>query len=120
MSPISTLATAIVVALVASSLTVITIREPLRRQLDALCASGASATYWTRTAVAVLYLLPLFVVLTFGLPDLTRAEVTAAEVARRTIAAAAFALATIVTGMGLRIAGQRPSQRPPSPTIERY
>jgi quinol-cytochrome oxidoreductase complex cytochrome b subunit len=120
MTPLTILVTGIAVALAASTLTVIAIREPLHRQLDALCATGASATYWTRTAVTVLYLLPLFVVLVFGLPDLTRVDVTAAEVARRTIAAAAFALASIVSVMGLRIAGQRPPMRPPSPTIDRY
>jgi hypothetical protein len=119
MTAFTTLSIGIGVAFVASTLTVFAIHEPLRRQLEALCANGTSALYWTRTAVAVLYLLPLFVVLVFGVPDLTRLDATPAEVARRTIAAAAFALATIVTAMGLRIAGQRPPLRPPSATIER-
>ena len=120
MTPFSTLVTASGVALVASSLTVVTIREPLRRQLELMCTTRASVTYWTRTAVTVLYLLPLFVVLVFGLQDLTRADLTPAEVARRTIAAAAFSLTAIVSGMALRLANQRPPLRPPSATIERY
>lgn len=119
MTPFSTLAIAIGISLLASTLTVFAILEPLRRQLDASCASGTAATFWTRTAVMALYLLPLFVVLVFGLSDLSRLDMTPAETARRTIAAAAFALAAIVIGMALRLASKRQALPPPPRAIER-
>lgn len=119
MTPLSTLVTAIGIALLASTLTVIAILGPLRRQLEALCASGTTATFWTRTAVTVLYLLPLFVVLMFGVPNLTRIDITAAEIARRTIASASFALAVIVIGMALRLASGTRSLPPPPRLLER-
>ncbi len=117
MTPLSTLGLAIGIALIASTLAVIAIREPLRRQLDTLCANGTAATFWTRIAVTVLYLLPLFVVLVFAVPDVSRLDLTFAEIARRAIASAAFALVAIVIGMGLRLARVRPA--PPPRTLER-
>ena len=119
MTPFSTLVTAVGIALLASSLTVFAILGPLRQQLDASCPSGTTASYWTRTAVMALYLLPLFVVLVFGVPDLSDAHFTPAEIARRTIAAAAFSLAVIVIGMALRLAGKQTALPPPPRAIER-
>jgi hypothetical protein len=119
MTPVSTLAIAVGIALLASTLTVFAILEPLRRQLDASCPSGTSASFWTRTAVMALYLLPLFVVLVFGLPDLSRVDMTPAETVRRTIAAAAFALAAIVIGLALRLASRRQALPSPPRAIER-
>jgi hypothetical protein len=119
MTPVSTLAIAIGIALLASTLAVFAILEPLRRQLEVACPGAASASFWTRTAVMALYLLPLFVVLVFGLPDLSRVDMTPAETARRTIAAAAFALAVIVVGMALRLASRRQALPPPPRAIER-
>jgi hypothetical protein len=108
MDELVALVTAVSVALGSSTLTVVAIHGPLRRQLTALCPVDSTAAFWMRAAVAVLYLLPLFVVLVFGLPDFTLREHAVAEVVRRTIAAAAFALAAIVIGIGLRLSSLRP------------
>jgi hypothetical protein len=107
MEQLVALATAITVALGSSTLTVAAIHGPLRRQLVAACPVDSTAAFWMRAAVAVLYLVPLFVVLVFGLPDFTLHAQAAAEVMRRTIAAAAFALAAIVIGIGLRLSSLR-------------
>ena len=46
------------------------IYQPLHKLLEAICPLGFTAEFWTRAAVTVIYLLPLWVVLVFGLPDL--------------------------------------------------
>ena len=109
MSPFVALSMALGIALTASTLTVLAIHAPLRRQLAVLCPVDTTATYWMRSATTLLYLLPLFVVLAFGLPDLRLIDLGVAEIARRAIAAAAFALAAIVTGIGFRLATLRPA-----------
>jgi hypothetical protein len=53
----------------------------------------------------------LFVVLVFGVPPLKHAEVTFAEVMRRTLAAATFTLTVIVLTVGLRLASLEPAGR---------
>jgi hypothetical protein len=56
----------------------------------------------------VIYLMPLWVVLTFGLPDLNRVEFySMGEVARRGLSATSFALVTIVIATGLRLSSLR-------------
>jgi len=68
------------------------------------------AEFWTRAAVTVLYLMPLWVVLVFGLPDLGRLEyVSAGEIVRRALAAASFALVALVIATGLRLSSLRPA-----------
>jgi len=73
-----------------------------------VCPLGITAVFWTRAAVTVIYLLPLWVVLIFGLPDFTEVDLpTGGEVARRALAAASFALVAIVIATGFRLAGLR-------------
>ena len=50
----------------------VAIYHPLRRQLAALCPVDATAVFRMHSVVTLIYLLPLFVVLTFGLPRLAR------------------------------------------------
>ena len=111
MSPFTALASALGIALTASTLTTIAIHAPLRRQLAAICPVDSTATYWLRSAVTLLYLLPIFVVLVFGLPDLRLNDLGLAEIARRTLASAAFALAMIVSIITLRLASLRPASK---------
>ena len=95
--------------LVLSSGTVFAIYHPLRQLLEAVCPLGFTAEFWTRAAVTVIYLLPLWVVLVFGLPNLQRLDyVTAGEIARRALAAASFALVGIVIATGLRLSSLAP------------
>ena len=108
MIELAVVAAAITISLLLSSGTVYAIRKPLHTLLEAICPLGLTAEFWTRAAVAVIYLLPLWVVLVFGLPDLERTDYfTAGEIARRALAAASFALVGIVVAMGLRLAGLR-------------
>ena len=108
MSEISALVTVIAISLVLSSGTVFAIYQPLRRLLEAVCPLGFTAEFWTRAAVTVIYLLPLWVVLVFGLSDLQRLDhVSAGEVARRALAATSFALVGIVIATGFRLSGLR-------------
>jgi len=105
MSEFFPLITGIVISLALSSGTVFAIYHPLHRLLEAVCPLGFTAEFWTRAAVMVIYLLPLWVVLVFGLPDFTRLDyVSPGEIARRALAAASFALVAIVVGTGLRLA----------------
>jgi hypothetical protein len=108
MNQTSALFTVIAISVLLSSLTVFAIYQPLHRLLDAVCPLGFTAEFWTRAAVTVIYLLPLWVVLTFGLPDLNRVEFySAGEVARRGLAATSFALVAIVIATGLRLSSLR-------------
>jgi hypothetical protein len=108
MNEITALVTVIAISVLLSSGTVFAIYQPLRRLLDAVCPLGFTAEFWTRAAVTVIYLLPLWVVLVFGLPDLTRLDyISAGEVARRALAATSFALVGIVIATGLRLSGLR-------------
>jgi hypothetical protein len=108
MSEFSALVTVIAISLVLSSGTVFAIYQPLRKLLEAVCPLGFTAEFWTRAAVTVIYLLPLWVVLVFGLPDFQRLDLfSAGEVARRALAATSFALVGIVIATGLRLAGLR-------------
>jgi hypothetical protein len=109
MNEFGALLTVVTIALLLSTATVIAIHAPLRQLLEVVCPLGSTAEFWTRAAVTVLYLLPLWVVLVFGLPDLSRLEyVSAGEVMRRALAAASFALVTIVIATGLRLSSLRP------------
>ena len=108
MIELAVVATAITISLLLSSGTVFAIHQPLRKLLEVICPTGVTAQFWARSAVAVIYLLPLWVVLVFGLPDLTRTDYfTPGEIARRALAAASFAIVAIVVGMGFKLASLR-------------
>jgi hypothetical protein len=108
MSEIAALTTVIAISLVLSSATVFAIYQPLRNLLEAVCPLGFTAEFWTRAAVTVLYLLPLWVVLVFGVPDTQQLHfVTAGEIMRRALAATSFALVAIVIATGLRLSALR-------------
>jgi hypothetical protein len=108
MNQTSALFAVIAISVFLSSLTVSAIYQPLHRLLEAVCPLGFTAQFWTRAAVTVIYLLPLWVVLTFGLPDLNRVELySAGEVARRALSATSFALVAIVIATGLRLSSLR-------------
>ena len=111
MDPLIALITAVGIVLVASTATVLAIYQPLRRQLTAVCPVQSTAEFWMRAAVAVFYLVPLFVVLVFGLPDGSTSLIDPAQLVRRTLAAAAFALASIVITVALRLASTRPASK---------
>ncbi len=108
MNAYTALITVIAISLVLSSGTVFAIYKPLRKLLEAVCPLGFTAEFWTRAAVTVIYLLPLWVALVFGLPDLQRLdEVATGEVPRRALAATSFALVGIVIATGLRLSSLR-------------
>jgi hypothetical protein len=108
MNAYTALFTVIAISLVLSSGTVFAIYNPLRKLLEAVCPLGFTAQFWARAAVTVIYLLPLWVVLVFGLPDLQRLDyVATGEIARRALAATSFALVGIVIATGLRLSGLR-------------
>jgi len=105
MSDFFPLITALAITLTLSSATVFALHHPLHKLLEAVCPLGFTADFWTRAAVTVIYLLPLWVVLVFGMPDLERANyIVPGEIARRALAAASFALVGIVLATGFRLA----------------
>ncbi len=109
MNELTALTTVVAISVLLSSATVFAIYAPLQRLLEAVCPLQFTAAFWTRAAVTVLYLLPLWVVLVFGLPDLARLEYSSAsEIARGALAAASFALVAIVIATGLRLSSLRP------------
>jgi hypothetical protein len=109
MNEISALLIVVAISVALSTATVVAIHDPLRRLLEVLCPLGSTALFWTRAAVTVIYLMPLWVVLVFGVPDFGRLEYTSGgEIARRALAAASFALVAIVIATGLKLAGVRP------------
>jgi hypothetical protein len=97
------LLTAVGIVLAASTLIVLALYRPLRQQLATHCHVDTTAAFWMRSMVALLYLLPLFAVLVFGLPKLTYEEYTTAEVLRRALATAVSTLALFVIAIGLRL-----------------
>jgi hypothetical protein len=112
MNQAETLITAIGISVLLSSATVFALHGPMRRLLDAVCPLQTTASFWTRAAVTVLYLLPLCVVLAFGIPELSRlGHAPPMEVARRSLAASSFALVGIVVAIGLRLSSVRPPSR---------
>jgi len=116
MSELSALTTVIAISLVLSSGTVFAIYRPLRQLLEAVCPLGFTAEFWTRAAVTVIYLMPLWVVLVWGMPDTQQLEiVSAGEIARRALAATSFALVGIVIATGLRLSSLRVPTRYDNP-----
>jgi hypothetical protein len=112
MNESSALVTVVAISAALSSATVFAIYQPLLRLLDAICPLQHTAKFWTRAAVTVLYLLPLWVVLVYGVPDFHLLESTsAADVARRALAASSFALVIIVITTGLRLSTLRPPSK---------
>ena len=109
MDPLTSLLTAVAIALGTSTITLLAIYGPLRIQLAALCPVETTAAFWMRATVAVIYLLPLFMVVGFGVPVLGAREFTAAEIVRRALTASAFTLVTIVITLGFRLASLRPA-----------
>ena len=108
MSELSALTTVIVISLVLSSGTVFAIYRPLHQLLEAVCPLGFTAEFWTRAAVTVIYLLPLWVVLVWGMPSSPMLDVVSVgEIARRALAATSFALVGIVIATGLRLSSLR-------------
>jgi hypothetical protein len=94
-----------------STATTVAIHAPLRRLLEAICPLGHTAVFWTRASLVVIYLLPLWVVLAFGLPRLDYiGNVSVGEVARRGLVATSFALVLIVVVLGLRLSAARPPE----------
>jgi hypothetical protein len=109
MNALPALITGVAISVALSSATVFAIQRPLQRLLEAVCPLQSTAEFWTRAAITVLYLLPLFVVLVFGMPDLEHLEYSSAsELARRALAAGSFALVSIVIATGLRLSSLRP------------
>ena len=112
MNEFAALVTVVAISLTLSSATVAAIYTPLHRLLEAVCPLGFTAEFWTRAAVTVIYLLPLWVVLVMGLPNLDRLEYfSAGEITRRGLAAASFALVVIVVSTGLRLSSLRPPSK---------
>jgi len=112
MNPTQTLITAVGISVFLSSATVFAIHGPMRRLLEAICPLQTTASFWMRAAVTVLYLLPLCIVLAFGMPEFSGVGyVHATEVARRALASSSFALVGIVVGIGLRLASVRPQSK---------
>ena len=112
MNQMPALFTVIAISAALSSATVLAIYCPLLRLLEAICPLQHTATFWTRAAVTVLYLLPLWVVLVFGMPDFEQpAYSSASEVARRALAASSSALVFIVVATGLRLSNVRPPHK---------
>jgi hypothetical protein len=102
------LITVVAISLALSAATVFAIHRPLRKLLEAACPLGFTAEFWTRAAITIMVLLPLWVVLVFGLPSVRYLEVMpAGEIARRALAAASFALVGIVVATGFRLANLR-------------
>jgi hypothetical protein len=108
MTGLMALSAAVGIVLAASTLTVATLYRPLRRELAARCTLDTTAAFWMRSMVALLYLLPLFAVLVFGLPKLTYEEYTTAEVLRRALATTVSTLALFVIAIGLRLSMAEP------------
>jgi hypothetical protein len=112
MNELTALITVVAISIALSSATVFAIYQPLLRLLEAICPLQHTATFWTRAAVTVLYLLPLWVVLVYGVPDFHQLEFTsAADVARRALAACSFALVVIVVTTGFRLSTVRPPSK---------
>jgi hypothetical protein len=110
MNEATALTVVVAISVALSTATVIAIYGPLRRLLEAICPMGSTAAFWTRAAVTVLYLLPLWVALIFGLPSFRYLDTfSGGEIARRGLAAASFALVAIVIATGLRLASLRPA-----------
>lgn len=108
MNETSALITVVAISVALSTATVLTIQAPLRRLLEAVCPLGFTAEFWTRAAITVFYLFPLWVVLVFGVPDYSRVDLlSGGDVARRALAAASFAIVGIVIATGLRLANLR-------------
>jgi hypothetical protein len=108
MNEFSALLIGIAISVALSTATVTAIRQPMQRLLEAVCPLQFTALFWTRAAITVLYLLPLWVVLVFGLPGTDQlGYASAGEIARRTLAACSFALVSIVIATGLRLSGLR-------------
>jgi Trk-type K+ transport system membrane component len=108
MNGFSALITVVTISLALSGATVFAIHHPLRKLLEAVCPLGFTAQFWTRAAVTVLFLLPLWVVLVFGLPGFRYLDqMPAGEIARRALAAASFALVGIVVATGFRLSNLR-------------
>jgi hypothetical protein len=112
------LGTVIAIALGLSTATVTAIHVPLRRLLEAVCPVGSTAVFWTRAAVIIIYLLPLWVALVFGLPNLQHLEyLSAGEVTRRAFASSSFALVLIVITTALRLSSLRPPSTYDTPPV---
>lgn len=108
MNSFTALAIGVAVSLALSTATVGAIQKPLHRLLEAVCPLQTTAAFWTRAAVTVLYLMPLWVVLVFGLPAGEQVEfASTGDVARRALACGSFALVSIVVATGLRLSSLR-------------
>jgi hypothetical protein len=118
MNETSALLLVVAISVALSTATIMAIYAPLRRLLEAICPQGSTAEFWSRAAVTVLYLLPLWVVLIFGMPgSRLLASLTVGEVARRGLAAASFALVAVVIATGLRLANARPAMNDYPPPV---
>ncbi len=110
MNETTAVVTVVAISLALSSITVYAIHAPLRRLLESICPLGTTAGFWTRAAIVICYLFPLWVVLVFGLPNLEYVgRVSGGEIARRALAATSFALVAIVIATGLRLNAARPT-----------
>jgi hypothetical protein len=109
MNETSAVITVVAISVALSSATVYSIQAPLRRLLESICPIGTTAEFWTRAAMVLLFLFPLWAVLVIGLPDLEIVgSYSGGEIARRGLAWSSLALVVIVVATGLRLNATRP------------
>jgi hypothetical protein len=108
MNETTAVVTVVIISLALSSATVCSIQSPLRRLLESICPIGTTAEFWTRAAIVLLFLFPLWAVLVIGLPDLEIVgSYSAGEIVRRGLAWSSLALVAIIVASGLRLNSPR-------------
>ena len=106
----SALILAFAMSIVLSTIVAVVIVPPTRSVLRELCPTGDGVAFWTRFTLLMLYLGPLIVTLTFGVPDGNYAlRLSAAEQVLRVISAALVGAFLTLGGIGLRIGTLRRS-----------
>jgi hypothetical protein len=93
----------IAVAAALSTAAVMTLRKPLHALLLAICPADTTAEFWTRGAVALFYLVPLWTTLLFGV-RYTSERADPIGVARDALVWGSFALIVMLVALGLRLA----------------
>lgn len=102
MTSLQALAVCAGISLVLSVLLVVAIAAPLRSFIERLCPGPEAVGFWSRFTLVMLFLSPLFVAVSFGLPSAAALRgLEAGELIQRAVTASIVGAFLAMLGIGL-------------------
>jgi hypothetical protein len=117
MSMLQSLIVALVVSLTISSVLAFALVRPLHGLLRQICPALEGENFWARFTVVMLFVAPMLVALTFGLPDGYAIDAfNAGQLVKKIISSTLFGAFMTLAGIGWKLSSFAPSK--PLPNVQ--